>query len=63
MLVLGRTKNESIDIFIPASTEDRVIKVMVCEARCGRDVRIGIQADKDVKVLRSELKWRDTNGL
>lgn len=63
MLVLGRAKNESVEIIIPPSDSERVVKVMVCQARCGRDVRLGFDTDKDVKILRSELKWRDADGL
>ena len=68
MLLLGRTVDESIEIDIPPSDRPRKLKVMVCGIRNGRTkesrtVRIGISADKDVKILRSELKWRDSDGL
>lgn len=48
MLVLSRKTNEVICI-------GENIRVMVIEIR-GDKVRLGIDAPKDVKVLRSELK-------
>lgn len=68
MLLLGRTVDESIEIDIPPSDQPRKLKVMVCGIRNGRTkksrtVRMGISADKDVKILRSELKLRDADGL
>ena len=59
MLCLGRAVDESIEITVPPSTEHQVIKVVVCAVRYGRDVRLGIEADKNIKILRSELKERD----
>jgi carbon storage regulator len=50
MLVLSRRKNESIVI-------EGEIKVTVVEIR-GSQIRLGIEAPKDVSVWRSEL-----NGL
>ena len=47
MLVLSRKKNESI--FISENIRIEILKVS------GNTVRIGIQAPRDVKVLRGEL--------
>lgn len=47
MLVLSRKKNESI--FISENVRIEILKVS------GNTVRIGIQAPRDVKVLRGEL--------
>lgn len=60
MLLLGRTVDESIDIFVPPSSTPRKIRVVICDVRNarnkkGRTVRVGIASDKDVKILRSEL--------
>jgi len=51
MLVLSRTKNERIIIIQPDGSEIEVI-VLACH---GGKVRIGIEADRDVVVLRGEL--------
>lgn len=56
MLVLGRRKDESIEIDVPPSDRQRTIRVSVCAIKFGYMVRIGVDADKDVVVLRSELK-------
>lgn len=51
MLVLARSLNESITIQLP---DGRSVKVTL--ARAWRDgARIGIDAPRDVKVLRTEL--------
>lgn len=55
MLVLGRTRDESVEIDVPASDVPRKIKVMVCDIHHGKNVRLGFEADKDIKVLRTEL--------
>jgi len=47
MLVLSRKKNESI--FISENVRIEILKVS------GNTVRLGIQAPRDVKVLRGEL--------
>jgi carbon storage regulator len=54
MLVLSRRLGESIDI-------DGVVTVTLLEIRDGR-VRLGFEADRSVKVLRSELLGRRGSG-
>lgn len=51
MLVLSRTKNESIIATLP---DGRTITVTLVEIR-GDKCRLGIQADKDIAVHRSEV--------
>lgn len=60
MLVLGRTKSESIDIIIPPSSEQRRVRVMLCAIHHGKTARLGVEADKDIKILRSELPERES---
>ena len=52
MLVLSRKKEESIIIRIP-NRED--IKLTVLRIDNLNKVRIGVEADKDIVILRSEL--------
>lgn len=59
MLVLGRTKDESVEIDVPPSDSHRKIRVMVCAVHHGHKVRLGIEADKDIKILRTELEERE----
>lgn len=58
MLVLGRTRDESVEIDVPASDVPRKIKVMVCDIHHGKNVRLGFEADKDIVILRTELEER-----
>ena len=58
MLVLGRTKDESIVIKVPPSDVQRDIKIMVVRVEHGRNVRLGVDAEKDIVILRSELEER-----
>lgn len=53
MLVLSRKKNEKIYIRIPGR-EDIVVTVVRVDDQ--KKVRLGIEADKDVSILRSELE-------
>lgn len=48
MLVLSRKKNDSIVI-------DNQIKIKVIQVK-GNQVRLGIEAPRDVRILRGELK-------
>ena len=51
MLVLSRRMNE--DIFIGPDIRQRIIKIGV------EEVRLGIDAPRDQKILRGELQDRD----
>lgn len=57
MLVLTRKNQESV-IFGRADTGDQMLKVTVLEVRGGK-VRLGIEGDRSIRVLRSELLGRD----
>lgn len=52
MLVLSRKKDESIIMRIPGHDDIRLTVVRIDNMN---KVRIGVEADKDVVVLRSEL--------
>ena len=52
MLVLSRKKDETIIVRIPGRED---IKLTVVRIDNMNKVRIGVEADKDVVVLRSEL--------
>ena len=57
MLVLTRKNRESVIIGRPG-TGNLMMKVTVLEVRGGK-VRLGIEADRSIRVLRSELLERD----
>jgi carbon storage regulator CsrA len=57
MLVLTRKNRESLIIDCPA-TGSPMMKVTVLDVRGGK-VRLGIEADRSIRVLRSELLERD----
>ena len=59
MLVLSRKRNERLRIRVPASAVDRDLWIMIVNV-CGNNVRLGIDAGEDVKVLREELAQRIT---
>ena len=52
MLVLSRKKDETIIVRIPGRDDIRLTVVRIDNMN---KVRIGIEADKDVVILRSEL--------
>lgn len=52
MLVLSRKKDETIIMRIPGRED---IKLTVVRIDNSNKVRIGVEADKDVVILRSEL--------
>jgi carbon storage regulator CsrA len=57
MLVLTRKNLESVIIGRPG-TGNQMMKVTVLEVRGGK-VRLGIEGDRSIRVLRSELFERD----
>jgi carbon storage regulator CsrA len=57
MLVLTRKNQESV-IVGGAGAGDPMLKVTVLEVRGGK-VRLGIEGDRNIRVLRSELLERD----
>ncbi len=60
MLVLSRKSSESVEID-GADGCPRVLKVTVLEIRGGR-VKLGFEADADVRILRSEVSKRIRTG-
>lgn len=57
MLVLSRKNRESVIVGRPG-TGDQMLKVTVLQVRGGK-VRLGIEADRSIPILRSELFERD----
>lgn len=53
MLVLSRKKDETIILKKPGQSD---IKITIVRVENRNKVRIGIEADKDIVVLRSELE-------
>jgi carbon storage regulator CsrA len=51
MLVLGREFGQSVTIY----TDNGPIVVKVCGRRGTKGIRLGFEAPKDVKIIRSEL--------
>lgn len=58
MLVVGRTAEQSLVIYVPASSEPREITVKITSIDRDR-ARLGIAAPKDCLILRSELQRRE----
>jgi len=57
MLCLGRKTNESVILEIPPSTESRTVRFVITGIRHhGTQVRLGIEAPKDINIYREELK-------
>ena len=61
MLVLSRKKDEKILLKVPGSDED--IEITVVRIDSLNKVRLGIKADKEIIVLRSELEDNTQNGV
>lgn len=55
MLVLDRKILQRILINIPPSTEARQIMIQVVKIQNMERVKVGIEADRDCSILRSEL--------
>lgn len=53
MLVLSRKKDESIIVRVPGHED---VKLTVVRVDNMNKVRIGVEADKDVVILRAELE-------
>jgi len=56
MLVLSRGENEWIDV------GGGLVRICVVRVKPNGDVRIGIDAPKELRILRSELIDRDKDG-
>lgn len=56
MLVLSRKKDEKIVLRVPGQED---IEITIVKIDSPNKVRIGIEADKEIVVLRSELKAKD----
>jgi carbon storage regulator CsrA len=52
MLVLTRKQDESITIHCP---DGKLLKITVCRLEDNYKVRLGIDADSDYKITRTEL--------
>ena len=57
MLVLARNPSESVDLIIPPSDTETVVRVVLV-SHVGPKSRIGFEADTRVKIVRSELLER-----
>jgi sRNA-binding carbon storage regulator CsrA len=54
MLVLGRKINQSVDLF-DRKTGHHIARVVITDDRGSMGIGVGIDAGRDVVVLRSEL--------
>jgi len=61
MLVLSRKKDQRIKICVPGRSEP--IEIVVVRVDNLNKVRLGIEAEKDVTILRSELVEDKTTEL
>lgn len=57
MLILSRGKEQSVVITVPPSQVPQQVTVMVLEFR-GDKTRLGFQADREVRINRSEIEER-----
>ena len=56
MLVLSRRLNEALEMTIPAGTVfNKEAKITVRVVKAGKQIKIGVEAPKSVRVLRDEL--------
>lgn len=55
MLCLGRKSDESIIVEIPPSPETQVVRIVICDVGRGQ-VRVGLEADKVVRIVREEIR-------
>ncbi len=62
MLVLTRRRGENLILTVPPSNLPRQIVVGVAAIERGR-VKIGIQADRDVAIVREELAQQPNPAL
>lgn len=59
MLILGRRPHQTIEIRVPPGSSGELILVTVLDVGSRtRTVRLGIEADRSVEVLRGELTWK-----
>lgn len=58
MLVITRKSGEAVRLFLPAGVKAADVDIKVLGIY-GNDVRIGIEAPLEVKVLRGEVWQRD----
>jgi sRNA-binding carbon storage regulator CsrA len=61
MLVASRRKRETIVVHVPASTEDRELRIVVTDLHPHR-VALGFDAPPDVRILRGELAPQPTDS-
>ena len=54
MLVLARRLNESVEIRVPPSKQEQVIRVFALDSTYDK-IRIGFDAPKEILILRTEL--------
>ena len=54
MLVLGRKVNQSLDLF-DRKTGELIARITFCDTRGSDQIGLGVEARKEVLVLRSEL--------
>lgn len=60
MLVLTRKQDESITIRCP---DGKLIKITVCRIDDNYKVRVGIEAENDYKITRTELIQRSNKDV
>ncbi len=60
MLVLTRKQDESITIRCP---DGKLIKITVCRIDDNYKVRVGIEAESDYKITRTELIQRSNKDV
>ena len=53
-LILGRKKGQQINIYGPLADGERIVVTVIDRVGLG-NVRIGVQAPTDVKVVRAEI--------
>ena len=56
-LVLGRNKGEQVIIQVPGRDQPIIVTLVDCRSH---DARIGIEAERDVVILRKELIESDS---
>ena len=56
MLVLTRRPNEKIFLTVPGATGETKLTIMVCSVGINGAVRVGIDAPREVQVIRDDAR-------
>lgn len=59
MLTLGRRIDERLVLIIPPSATETIVEICLCDIRGDDAARIGVEAPREVTILRKEVLERE----